>query len=268
MATYNVNTWSEFVTAFKASGGTASDPDIIEILSDLDVNDDAPRSYIAAGGFKTINGNFHTIWNLSPLVEFSNYLIEYGGGGREIVWNRVNFNNMYRTNNNPVFHAASGTPMKFNQCTFVMKGPRIADYAVFTQCAITHTNAMWRTSWSGTTLNQCWMHYEPIFTSGVTNFDLNNVTTSYIEGKIDNIPGYTSCPNFARAIDNSVINIESSINFDHLSNISPSANAKCVYNTTKLTGTVGATDSNIVGVTDSQMKDASYLSSVGFNIIT
>lgn len=267
MATYNVNTWSEFVTAFKAVSGTSADPDIIEIMSDLDVNDDAPRSYIAAGGYKTINGNFHTIWNLSPLVEFNGYLIEYGGGGRSIVWNKVNFNNIYRTNTNAVFGAGSSSPMRFNQCTFVMKGPRLANYAVFTQCAITHTNAQWRTPWASATLDQCWMHYEPIFTSGTTNMDFDTVTTSYIEGKVDNIPGYTSCPYFARSMSNSVINIESSINFDRLSNISPSGNAKCVYNTTKLTGTIGTTDSNVIGVTDSQMKDAAYLSSVGFSII-
>lgn len=264
MATYNVNTWSEFVTAFKASGGTSSDPDVIEILSDLDVNDDAPRAMISAGGFKTINGNYHTIWNLSPSVEFRAELLDYGS--RTITWNKVNFNNIYRTNNEAVFGASSSSPMIFDQCTFVMKGPRLVDYATLTRCAITHTNALWRTSWSSADLNMCWVHYEPIFTAGTTTTDFNNVTTSYIEGKIDNIPGYTSCPYFVRNINNSVINIESSINFDRLSSSNPSV--KCVYNTTKLIGTVGSADNNMVGVTDSQMRDAAYLSSIGFSIIT
>ena len=263
MAIYNVNTWTEFVTAYKASGGTSSDPDIIEIMSDLDVNDDAPRSMISAGGYKTINGNLHTIWNLSPAIEFSAEILNYGG--MVIRWNKINFNNIYRTNKEAVFGANSSKPMVFDQCTFVLKGPRLVNYATLTRCAITHTSALWRTSWSNASLNMCWMHYEPIFTSGTTNYDFNAVTTSYIEGKIDNIPGYTSSPYFAHTINNSVINIESSINFDRLSSITT---VKCVYNTTKLTGTVGSSDSNVVGVTDAQMKDAAYLASIGFGIIT
>ena len=263
MATYNVSTWTEFVTAFTASGGTSADPDIIEITADLDVNDDAPRAKISAGGFKTINGNLHTIWNLSPAVEFTNFLIEYGGASRVITWNKVNFNNIYRTNKEAVFSANSSSPMRFNQCTFVAKCPQIANYARFTQCAITHTSALWRTSWASATLIQCWVHYEPIFVSGTTSADFGTVTTSYIEGKI-NVPGYTSCPYFASTINDSVINIESAMNYDY---IAGSSSTKCVYNTTKMTGTIGS-QSNIVGVTDSQMKDAAYLSSVGFNIIT
>ena len=264
MATYNVNTWSEFVTAYKASGGTSANPDIIEILSDLDVNDNAPRAMISAGGFKTINGNYHIIWNLSPSVEFRAEILDSGGSSQTIRWNKVNFNNIYRTNNEAVFGATSRSPMIFDLCTFVIKGPRLVDYATLTRCAITHTNAQWRTSWADADLNMCWMHYEPVFTSGTTNVDLNTVTTSYIEGKIA-VPGYTSCPYLASSINNSVINIESSINFDR---ISGSTTVKCVYNTTKMTGTIGTADSKIVGVTDAQMRDAAYLSSIGFNIIT
>lgn len=265
MATYNVNTWPEFVTAYKASGGDSSDPDIIEILSDLDVNDDAPIAMIRAGSNKTINGNYHTIWNLSPAVEFSGEILDRGGGNK-IRWNKVNFNNIYRTNTNAVFGATSKSRMEFDMCTFVMKGPRLVDYATLTRCIITHTNAQWRESWANAWLDMCWVHYEPIFANSSPDYkDFQQVTTSYIEGKIA-VPGYTSSKYFANIISNSVINIESSINFDRLSSSNPTV--KCVYNTTKLTGTIDTAFSNMIGVTDAQMRDAAYLSSIGFAIIT
>lgn len=265
MATYNVSTWAEFVTAFTASGGTAADPDIIEITADLDVNTSPITGRISAGGFKTINGNMHTIWNISVAVEFNYEIFEYGGASRRIIWNKINFNNIYRSGKYPIFKGGSSTWMRFFDCTFVMKGPQLFQYCTLTRCAVTHTNAQWRTSYADVDLIQTWMHYEAIFASGVTNYDFEEVETSYIEGKID-VPGYTTAGVLAYTLKDSVINLETSMDYTYLS-ADPGSSKKTVYNTTKMTGTIGS-QSNIIGVTDSQMKDAAYLSSIGFNIIT
>lgn len=265
MATYNVSTWAEFVTAFTASGGTPTDPDIIEITADLDVNTSPITDQISSGGSKTINGNMHTIWNISVAVEFNNEIFTFKSSSNRIIWNKINFNNIYRSGMYSIFRGSSSVWMRFFDCTFVMKGPQLFNRCTLTRCAVTHTNAQWRTSYSSVDLIQTWMHYEAIFASDVTNFDFDSVETSYIEGKID-VPGYTKAGILAVRLQDSVINIETSMDYTRLSS-EPDANKKVVYNTTKMTGTIGSV-SNIIGVTDAQMKDAAYLSSIGFNITT
>ena len=269
MATYNVSTWDEFITAFAATTGTEADPDVIEIMTDIDVNTNPPTSQIRAGSPKIVNGNYHTIWNLAPGGILGNTIIT-PNGNKTITVNKVNFNNIAFLENFSVFAGNSSYPMVFNDCTFVAKvASSLFAHAQLNRCAVTMTGSTnSHTPMSGVTANYSWIHYEHRRLNNNASIEFAALNTCYIEGKITTTMTSASYAIQMASNPNSCV---FNVDIDNILPCSISTGtasvAVSVYNTDKITNYTG-TRTEIIGVTDSQLKDAAYLAGVGFDIVT
>ena len=267
MAEYKVSTWKDFVNAYTAEAAAGETERTIEIMADLDCNDMLFSNPINnPGSVKlTINGNQHNIWNISTESVVGGALIRVSSN-KIVTWNKVNFGNINRIENYTIFSGNSSAVMEFYDCTFVGKGFSLAGESRFYRCAITWTGR--RGDGNVTTrvnYYNCWLHFEAVRTKQNSNVDFNFLDSCYLEGKIDGADEtITSAGAIASNINNSVINIDSNLT---RTKISQSTQYVSVFNTTKMPNSA-SDNANLIGVTDDQMKDANYLSSIGFNIIT
>lgn len=267
MAEYKVSTWKDFVNAYTAAAADGETERTIEIMADIDCNDMPFSNYIISPRDieMTINGNQHNIWNISTESVVSGALIR-GGASKNIIWNKINFGNINRIENSPIFAGYStGWAMIFNDCTFVGKGFGLANNSNFYRCAITWTGARGNgTAFPYVTFTNCWLHIEITRTQNNAAVEFNRMDSCYMEGKIEGADDtITSVGALVSYMDNSVINIESDLPYTQ---IAKTPNIISVFNTTKMPNST-SNHANLKGVTDDQMKDANYLSSIGFNIV-
>ena len=269
MPTVQVSTWDQFVAAFV--GGTSSgDRQVIEIMADLDAKSSITGTI---GNFETrfitINGNYHKISNIATAQAVNSYLFRCSN----ILWSKCNFVNMIRNEPYPVFWQESTSPNYFEDCTFQGQGIAIcgtsrmdtgnySGLGNFTRCFITWTQkgtTIPGTCFGGATFDHTYIDCE--LTSGAgSSPDFGSLqNTSYLKGKISGTP---TGHNLLGSCSNAVINIESDSDYTITSN----PGNVSVYNKDKLTGNI-ATTTNVIGVTDAELKDAAYLASIGFNII-
>ena len=267
MAEYKVSTWKDFVNAYTTAEAPEETKRTIEIMADLDCNDMPFSNPISNPGNLEliINGNQHNIWNISTESVVGGALIR-NGSNKVLTWNKINFGNINRIENYTIFSGNSSRVMEFYDCTFVGKGFSLANDSRFYRCAITWTGrrgdgvVTQRVSYYN-----CWLHFEIVRTKQNTNIDFNYLDSCYLEGKIDGADDtITSAGSIASTIENSVINVESNLT---RTKITQSTQYISVFNTTKMPNST-SDNANLKGVTDDQMKDANYLSSIGFNIIT
>lgn len=250
-----VNTWAEFLAAYEnGTDGT------IEIMSDLDANDSVPTRAYSKPIDKTINGNGHTIYNISTGVVLSSAIFT---GGHNLEFNNTNFYNCYRIENQPIFQSSNTYRTQFKDCKIVGRGLHyISDNASFFRCSF---------SWAGVTsvgngdalsFYNSWVKVDILRASNSASRYFGTLNNSYIEGKFEQRAEGTFNINLtANTLESSVINIETTA-----TNSTFISGTKSVYNKTKAPN---FTDSgNCEGVTDAQMKNADYLSSIGFNIVT
>ena len=141
MARIDVSSWEQFVEAWKSTSGG----DIIEINADLDVNDKIPDSEIddrenSGSGTVTINGNGHTLYNLSGGNPYSGYIFD--STNQAHVFNKLNFQNMDLTR--PAFLGFStASRVTFNDCNIQGRAsgvPFFGGYNTFNRCTCTFTN--------------------------------------------------------------------------------------------------------------------------------
>ena len=267
MAEYKVSTWKDFVNAYTVAEAPGETERTIEIMADLDCNDMLfSNSIKSPNNVKlTINGNQHNIWNISTESVVGGALIRVGSN-KIVTWNKVNFGNINRIENYDIFSGNSSAVMEFYDCTFVGKGYSLANSSKFYRCAITWTGRR-VTGNVGITVYyyNCWLHFEITHTQNNTVVDFYYIDSSYVEGKIEGANDtITTAGAIAVTINNSVINIESDLKRDKMTQ---STEYISVFNTTKMPNST-SNNANLKGVTDDQMKDANYLSSIGFNIIT
>ena len=267
MAEYKVSTWKDFVNAYTAEAAAGETERTIEIMADLDCNDMLFSNPISnPGSVKlTINGNQHNIWNISTESVVGGALIRVSSN-KIVTWNKINFGNINRIENYEIFSGNSSAVMEFYDCTFVGKGFSLANSSKFYRCAITWTGRRVSNNVSTTVrYYNCWLHYEIVYTKQNNNIEFYELDSSYLEGKIEGADDtITTAAALAVTINNSVINIESDLK---RSQIAQSTQYVSVFNTTKMPNSTSS-NANLKGVTDDQMKDANYLSSIGFNIIT
>lgn len=267
MAEYKVSTWKDFINAYTAEAAPEETERTIEIMADLDCND-MPFSNSISNPTNVkviINGNQHNIWNISTESVVNTPLIKVSSN-KAVTWNKVNFGNINRIENYVIFSGNSAAVMEFYDCTFVGKGFSLANESRFYRCAITWTGR--RGDGNVTPYSQyynCWLHFEIVRTKQNSNVDFNYLDSCYLEGKIDGADEtIKSAGAIASNINNSVINIDSNLTRTKITN---SISYISVFNTTKMPNST-SDNANLIGVTDDQMKDANYLSSIGFNIIT
>lgn len=255
-----VSTWAEFKAAL------ASSETIIEVMADLDCNDDPPLASIevyAVG--KTVNGNGHTLYNLStggvvnaPIIYLS----------ASITINELNFYNCYRLEDDYFFRTTSAVRAYFNDCKIVGSAAKtLARYADYTRCSMSWKKAR------GVHINRecnftyCWVHYDLTRTYGDGEFEFGGVFNCYLEGEWQNtFEGDGNRPGFGYWIDNSIINIKYPRAI--LECNSASSGAVSVYNITNAPNIVIYNSANSKTATDAGMKDAAYLAALGFNIVS
>lgn len=267
MAEYKVSSWKDFVDAYTTKEAADETERTIEIMADLDCND-MPFSTPIVSPSKVklvINGNQHNIWNISTESVVSGSLIRISSA-KGVTWNKVNFGNINRIENYSIFSGNSSMVMDFYDCTFVGKGFSLANDSKFYRCAITWTGSRGNGVISpSVSYYNCWLHFEITRINNNENVELSNLESCYLEGKIEGADDtITSAGAIASNINNSVINIESNLT---RSKITQSTQNISVFNTTKMPNST-SNNAKLIGVTDDQMKDANYLSSIGFNIIT
>jgi len=271
MPTVQVTTWDQFVTAYTTAQGTSSDPHVIEIMADLDAASSITGPISAGNYYKQVNGNYHNISNIATATTFSD-IIFYGN---HVTWDKCNFINVYRNNPYPIFFADSLDTYRptFNDCVIQGQGICIcgqgnmtANYTgrgIFNRCVIT-----WKqvgTNYTGACIgsaifNYCYLDVD-IGTSTAPCYDFRSLTSCYVKGKISGDITGRPTSMIGRCSD-SVININTDLDYT----LVDTPVMLSLYNTDRLTGNVTGT-TNVIGVTDAQLKDAAYLASIGFNII-
>lgn len=272
MARYDVDTWVDFVNAWKnATGG-----DAIEITTDLDCNDDIPTTLIedtrgsVSGGTITINGNGHNIYNISNDGDHGIFACDY----HAFVINRVNFLNINCTAlSSNVFRGSNGRTITFNDCN--MQGrctTYFYTYCYLNRCTLTLTNVGTPISGTSTDYNMCWVYLRNCRKLW-HDWDLplmRKLTLCYLKGEIL-FDGIDSKSDIIEYHDNCCINVQ--INgVDRAvaaSDYAPTAHGLLsIINISKLPeGTTASTDPELIAVTDAQMHDAAYLASIGFDIV-
>lgn len=270
MPTTTVTTWQQFLDAYVMQQGTSEDPHIIEIMADLNGNEAPMTAGISSGtntsGYhKIINGNYHKIDRINTGSVVNAVLFQ----GRYVTWNKCNFTNMFRNESYPFFGGQyTYYTQYFYDCTFQGKGYGLAVAGTFTRCVIGSWDSS-RTSagiFNSCDFVNCYINAN-IKRDTTQNHDYGSLINCFVKGKIEGATSsVTSGWHIVGSVRNSCLNIETSLNYS--TGIS-SSNAQSIinaYNTDKMTGTIGA-KSDMIGVSDAQMRDAAYLASIGLNII-
>lgn len=249
-----VSTWAQFLAAYENNeDGT------IELMADIDANDDIPKRNYEKPMAKTINGNGHTIYNISTGVVLNSPIFR---GAYALTFNNTNFYNVYRIENQVVFWSSNTYRTQFNDCKIVGRGLQyISENASFNRCSFSWSGVTSVAAGSALSFYNSWLKIDFNRAANSTSTYFGTLNNSYIEGKFTQTAEGTFSVKLANALESSVINIETTAT----NSTFPSGNVS-VYNKTKQPN---FTDSgNCVGVTDEQMKNAEYLAGVGFNIVT
>lgn len=272
MARYDVSSWEQFVSAWKTVDGN----DIIEVNADLDVNDNIPDRAIvmekhSVDGPVTINGNGHTIYNVS------------GGGGMvfENTYHRTTINSLNFQNFNlttPLFRGYSyDSQLYLNDSNIQGRDTALffVGYVNFDRCTLTLTNT--RSQITPDTENnvyftRCWIYFrscKKTWNGGDTPL-IRNINTCYLKGEIDMTDKTNT--NIVSSVNNSCINVTvtgvTAENIPLTRYVYDSRGLMTIVNTSKLNKTPTASEESLVkGVTDAQMKNADYLFDLGFDIV-
>lgn len=256
-----VSTWAEFVAALQSS------ETIIEVMADLDANDDLPRASIDVYGVaKTINGNGHSLYNLSTGGVVNAPIIWLHAN---ITFNELNFYNCYRLEDEYFIRTTtSAVHAYFNDCKIVGSASKtLAGDADYTRCSMSWTRARGVHINRNCNFTYCWVHYDLTRTYGDGNFEFGGIFNCYLEGEWQNtFSGTGNRPGFGYWIDNSIINIKYPEAIAECN--SSSTGAVSVYNITNAPNINIVNPANSKTATDAGMKDASYLAALGFNIVT
>lgn len=255
-----VSTWAEFKAALTSS------ETIIEVMADIDANDDLPLASIDVYAVaKTVNGNGHTLYNLSTGGVVNSPIIWLHSN---ITINELNFYNCYRLEDDYFFRTTSAVRAYFNDCKIVGSASKtLAAYADYTRCSMSWTRAR------GVHINRecnytyCWVHFDVTRTTGSGEYEFGGIFNSYLEGEWTNtFSGTGNRPGIAYWIDNTISNIKYPEAIVECN--SSSSGAVSVYNITNMPNLAIINPANSKTATDAGMKDASYLAALGFNIVT
>lgn len=277
MARIDVSTWEQFVEAWKNTSGG----DIIEINADLDVNDDIPSSEIddregaVSGGVVVINGNGHTLYNLAGGNPYSGYIFDSTYHAHQ--FNKLNFQNMDLTR--PAFLGySSGSYVLFNDCNIQGRSsgvPFFGNYITLNRCTCTFTNTTSVITEDHTNFTYCWIWLKNCrkIWGGSGAALIRHLNTCYIKGDVTYGTDSGIYSDAVEDVQNCCFNV--TINASTFSGVTAdyfcyNANGAkiTIINKDKLpSGTTASDDPQAIAVTDEQMKNATYLASIGFDIV-
>ena len=278
MARYDVSTWEQFVEAWKNTSGG----DIIEINADLDVNDAIPDSEIddregaVSGGVVVINGNGHTLYNLTGGNPYAGVIFDSTYHAHQ--FNKLNFQNMDLTR--PAFLGySSASYVLFNDCNIQGRASGVkffSGYNTFNRCTCTFTNTNSVITDNNGNFTYCWIWLKGCHKTwdGEGAALVRHLNTCYIKGDVTYRNGESVYSDAVEDVQNCCFNVTvNASQFD-----GAAANYFCynangskitIINKDKLpSGTTASDDPQAIAVTDEQMKNASYLASIGFDIVT
>ena len=250
-----VNTWGEFLAAYENADDT-----VIELMSDIDANSNVPTRAYSKPIDKKINGNGHTIYNISTGVVLNSAIFT---GAHNLEFNNTNFYNCYRIENQPIFSSTNTYRTQFKDCKIVGRGLQyISVNATFNRCSFVWSGIKTVDAGAALSFYNSWIKIDHTRASSSASSYFGTLNNSYIEGTFSQTAEVTfSIKLVNAALESSVINIETTA-----TSATFLSGTTSVYNKTKQPN---FTDSgNCIGVTDAQMKNAAYLASVGFNIVT
>jgi len=298
MATYNAANMVQFNEAIKS----CTDGDTIEVLADLDWNDvvDNVTATIKLGNVTTpftthgvvINGNNHRIYNMTgnriSSQTYGTYIYDFHSSKAQI--NDLSFLNCDFGYKDTViiFSSGSTTDISINNC--VLQGR--FKYTMFkgrNGSTFNLNNCMITCNWSDYSpfktatgiaplFNYCWIRLTDYnaYNAGTGVSYAENLNGCYIDGKLNYVSSGNT-PRFLYAVQNSCINVE--VNAYQTNDIdvfivpATGATACNIINIDKISTYSGyeltEEDSSTMNkcCTDTHMKDANYLASVGFDII-
>ena len=275
MARYDVSTWAQFVQAWRDTVGG----DTIEVNADLDVNDDIPASEIDdhegdSRGTVTINGNGHTLYNLSGGNPYSGVIFD--STYQAHVFNKLNIQNMDLTRPAFLGYSESGR-VTFNDCNIQGRssGVFFSGYVTFNRCTCTFTNRTSVITENNANFVNCWIYLKGCHKTwdGSGAALIRHLNTCYIKGEVTYRNGESVYSDAVEDVQNCCFNV--TINASQFSDVTAdyfcyNANGAkiTIINKDKLpTGTRPSADAESIAVTDTQMKDADYLASIGFDIV-
>lgn len=275
MARYDVSTWAQFVQAWRDTVGG----DIIEVSADLDVNDDIPANEIddhegAVHGIVTINGNGHTLYNLSGGNPYSGVIFD--STYQQHIFNNLNLQNMDLSRPAFLGYSAAGR-VTFAGCNIQGRSsgvPFFQGYITFDRCTCTFTNTSSVITESNANFLNCWIWLRNCRKTwdGSGAALIRHLNTCYIKGDVTYRNGESVYSDTAEDVQNCCFNV--AINAPQFT--SSTADYFCYNASGKLTiinidklpsGTRPSADAQAIAVTDEQMRDADYLFGIGFDIV-
>ena len=303
MAVFNAASMLQFNEAIK----NCADGDTIEILADLDWNDvntDVTQTIIlgnsssvsfASNGI-TINGNNHAIYNLSGNLirggTYGTHIYDFHGAKANI--NNVSFLNcdFGFKDSDIIYSSGNSTNIQINDCVFqgrfkyapFKRGGSNTGIIQLNRCMFTcnfSDVSPFRVATGGapSLWCYCWIRLTDYnaYNAGSGSTYAENLFGCYIEGKLNYVASSATNLRIFRYLENCCLNLEFNVQQttdpDIFVTHSNTATAKNVINIDKISTDTGysiteASSTNINKcVTDEHMKDASYLASVGFDII-
>lgn len=277
MARIDVSTWAQFVQAWK----TAVGGDIIEVNADLDVNDDIPSSQIndhegAGKGVVVINGNGHTLYNLAGGNPYSGVIFD--STYQQHQFNKLNFQNMDLTRSAFLGYSSSSYVL-FNDCNIQGRAsgvPFFGGHITLNRCTCTFTNTTSVITDKDGNFVYCWIWLKNCRKTwgGSGAALIRHLNTCYIKGDVSYGSDSGIYSDTVEDVQNCCFNV--TINATQFSG--DSADYFCynangakitIINKDKLpSGVTASDDPQAIAVTDEQMKNATYLASIGFDIVT
>lgn len=276
MARYDVSTWAQFVQAWRDTIGG----DIIEVTADLDVNDDIPSSQIndhegAGSGTVTINGNGHTLYNLSGGNPYSGVIFDSTYQAHVI--NKLNIQNIDLSR--PAFTGYSnGSRITFNDCNIQGRAsgvPFFTGYITLNRCTCTFTNTTSIITENQCNFTYCWIYLRNCHKTwgGEGAALIRHLNTCYIKGDVTYGADTSSIvSDTVEDVQNCCFNVTVNAGYSGFRADYYCYNANgakiTIINIDKLpSGTTASEDPQAISVTDAQMHDADYLASIGFDIV-
>lgn len=276
MARYDVSTWAQFVQAWRDTIGG----DIIEVTADLDVNDDIPSSQINDHegdnhGTVTINGNGHTLYNLSGGNPYSGVIFD--STYQLHVFNKLNLQNMDLSR--PAFLGyQTSSRVTFNDCNIQGRAsgvPFFNGFITFNRCTCTFTNTTSIITENQGNFVNCWIYLKNCHKTwgGEGAALIRHLNTCYIKGDVTYGSDTSSIvSDTVEDVQNCCFNVTVNAGYSGFRADYYCYNANgakiTIINIDKLpSGTTASEDPQAIAVTDAQMKDADYLASIGFDIV-
>lgn len=262
MAVVHVNNITDFIAAIAVSGN--------EVIVDNDLDAQDWTAAETAIRCTTITGNDHSIYNIQHIATGNLFSFE-----ANCTINNLNFLNFICFNNSDAatFHGRNYTGT-FNNCKFQGRFYNLAYRRVkFNRCAFTFDNGLHYAHWtdspnaSAAAWSECYVDFKmqtsnasPVF----SGYDAAVLQNCYFKGELTATTAYGV---LAFNMRNCVVNVQLIGTVTTPLNSQPTSLIS-LYNTDKIGSVTISERANMIGLTDSQLKNPAAVVATGFPLVT